>query len=203
LFATNVTGAMLMAREAAAFRQEAARKTWNIAVHRPLCAGPQRHAYYASKSRCVACGVLASGTPEIQYRVFLVNQASRYELLSDCRIATEGERKQAARRRHAYMVKAMLEMEDRGLRRVVPSSPRILRIDAAAELPVRAGSARNKSERLPAQKPGGRYKSNSRAQGGFIAGMFPFLTRAGPLELQVRYKISPKTGNSKLDYYKG
>ena len=45
-----------------------------------------------------------------------------------------------------------------------------------------SGIGTNKSERLPAQKPGGRYKSNSRAQGGFIAGMFPFLTRAGPLE---------------------
>jgi hypothetical protein len=44
------------------------------------------------------------------------------------------------------------------------------------------GTGTNKSERLPAQKLGGRYKSDSRVQGGFVAGMFPILTGTGPLE---------------------
>jgi hypothetical protein len=52
------------------------------------------------------------------------------------------------------------------------------------ELPLRTGSPRTR-EQLPAQKLGGRYKSNSRVQGGFGTGMFPFLTGAGTLEYRL------------------
>jgi hypothetical protein len=51
------------------------------------------------------------------------------------------------------------------------------------------GIGTDKSERLPAQKLGGRYKSDSRVQGGFVAGMFPFLTGAGPLEYSLDRRL--------------
>jgi len=117
VFATNVTGAMLMGREAARhFIQRQRGNIVNIASTAALRGAPNGTAYYASKF--ALRGMTECWRAELRrynIRVFLVNPS---EVLTDF-AATAG----LSRNKNptkllgediAYMVKAMLEMNDRG-----------------------------------------------------------------------------------------
>lgn len=116
-FATNVTGAMLMAREAA--RHFITRKRGNIvnvgstASHRGAANGT---AYYGSKF--ALRGMTECWRAELRkhnIRVFLVNPS---EVITDFGAAAGFEQKDNATKLRpddiAHAVRAMLEMEDRG-----------------------------------------------------------------------------------------
>ena len=117
VFATNVTGAMLMAREAA--KHFIARKTGNIvniASTAALRGAPNGTAYYASKF--ALRGMTECWRAELRrynIRVFLINPS---EVVTNF-FATAGlaQKENSTKLRAediAYMVKAALEMEDRG-----------------------------------------------------------------------------------------
>jgi 3-oxoacyl-[acyl-carrier protein] reductase len=117
VFATNVTGAMLMAREAA--KHFIARKSGNIvniASTAALRGAPNGTAYYASKF--ALRGMSECWRAELRrynIRVFLINPS---EVVTNF-FATAGlaQKENSTKLRAediAYMVKAALEMEDRG-----------------------------------------------------------------------------------------
>lgn len=117
VFATNVTGAMLMAREAAKhFIKKQRGNIVNIASTAGLRGAPGGTAYYASKF--ALRGMTECWRAELRkhnIRVFLVNPS---EVLSNF-MATAGltQKENATKLRAediAYIVKAVLEMEDRG-----------------------------------------------------------------------------------------
>ena len=119
VFATNVTGAMLMGREAARHFIERGRggNIVNIASTAGLRGGPNGTAYYASKF--ALRGMTECWRAELRphnIRVFLVNPS---EVLTNF-FATSGLRDQPENptKLHgadiAHMIKAILEMEDRG-----------------------------------------------------------------------------------------
>ncbi len=117
VFATNVTGAMLMAREAARhFVKRQRGNIVNIASTAALRGAPNGTAYYASKF--ALRGLTECWRAELRkynIRVFLVNPS---EVVTNF-YPTAGlpQKANATKLRAediAYMVKAMLEMEDRG-----------------------------------------------------------------------------------------
>lgn len=117
VFATNVTGAMLMGREAAKiFIARKGGNIVNIASTAALRGAPNGSAYYASKF--ALRGMTECWRAELRrhnIRVFLVNPS---EVLTDF-AATAGfsQKENETKLRGediAYVVKAMLEMEDRG-----------------------------------------------------------------------------------------
>jgi len=117
VFATNVTGAMLMAREAAKhFIARQRGNIVNIASTAGLRGAPNGTAYYASKF--ALRGMTECWRAELRrynVRVFLVNPS---EVLTNFS-ATAGlsQKENATKLRGeeiAYMVKAVLEMDDRG-----------------------------------------------------------------------------------------
>lgn len=117
VFATNVTGAMLMAREAAKhFVSRKKGNIVNIASTAALRGAPQGTAYYASKF--ALRGMTECWRAELRkfnIRVSLINPS---EVLTDF-AATAGLPQQANETKLradeiAYIVKAVLEMDDRG-----------------------------------------------------------------------------------------
>lgn len=117
VFATNVTGAMLMSREAAKlFIRRQRGNIVNVASTAGLRGAPNGTAYYASKF--ALRGMTECWRAELRkynIRVFLVNPS---EVVTNF-VATAGlpqkENKTKLRPEDiAYMVKAVLEMEDRG-----------------------------------------------------------------------------------------
>jgi 3-oxoacyl-[acyl-carrier protein] reductase len=117
VFATNVTGAMLMAREAARhFIKRQRGNIVNIASTAGLRGAPNGTAYYASKF--ALRGMTECWRGELRkhnIRVFLVNPS---EVVTNF-FSTAGlpQKVNATKLRPediAYMVKAVLEMEDRG-----------------------------------------------------------------------------------------
>jgi len=117
VFATNVTGAMLMAREAAKiFIQRKRGNIVNIASTAGLRGAPGGTAYYASKF--ALRGMTECWRGELRkhnVRVILINPS---EVITSF-MATAGlqQKENATKLRSediAYMVKAALEMEDRG-----------------------------------------------------------------------------------------
>jgi len=117
VFATNVTGAMLMGREAAKlFIQQKRGNIVNIASTAGLRGAPQGSAYYASKF--ALRGMTECWRAELRkhnIRVFLVNPS---EVLTNF-AATAGfpQKDNPTKLRGeeiAYAVKAILEMDDRG-----------------------------------------------------------------------------------------
>jgi len=117
VFATNVTGAMLMAREAAKhFIKRQRGNIVNIASTAALRGAPNGTAYYASKF--ALRGMSECWRAELRrhnIRVFLINPS---EVLTPF-FATAGlTHKENATKLHAediaHMVKAVLEMDDRG-----------------------------------------------------------------------------------------
>ena len=117
VFATNVTGAMLMAREAARhFIKRNRGNIVNIASTAGLRGGPTGTAYYASKF--ALRGMTECWRAELRkynIRVFLVNPS---EVVTNFfQTAKLPQKVNASKLRPediAYMVKAILEMEDRG-----------------------------------------------------------------------------------------
>jgi 3-oxoacyl-[acyl-carrier protein] reductase len=117
VFATNVTGAMLMAREAAKhFIQQNRGNIINICSTASLRGAPNGTAYYASKF--ALRGMTECWRAELrQYniRVFLVNPS---EVLTDFAATAGFEQKQNPTKLVgediAHMIKAALEMDDRG-----------------------------------------------------------------------------------------
>lgn len=117
VFATNVTGAMLMAREAARhFIKRQRGNIVNIASTAGLRGAPNGTAYYASKF--ALRGMTECWRAELRkynVRVFLVNPS---EVLTNFAAAAGLTQKENATKLRAediaYMVKAVLEMEDRG-----------------------------------------------------------------------------------------
>ena len=118
VFATNVTGVMLMSREAARLFKERKRGNLiNISSTASLRGAPNGTAYYASKF--ALRGMTECWRAELRkynIRVFLVNPS---EVLTD--FARRAGFPQAAENPSklqsediAYMIKAVLEMEDRG-----------------------------------------------------------------------------------------
>jgi 3-oxoacyl-[acyl-carrier protein] reductase len=117
VFATNVTGAMLMGREAA--KHFIAKNTGNIvnvASTAALKGAPQGSAYYASKF--ALRGMSECWRAELRrhnIRVFLVNPS---EVLTNFAATAGFAQKENETKLHgddiAYVVKAMLEMNDRG-----------------------------------------------------------------------------------------
>jgi 3-oxoacyl-[acyl-carrier protein] reductase len=117
VFATNVTGAMLMAREAAKhFISRQRGNIVNIASTAGLRGAPNGTAYYASKF--ALRGMTECWRAELRrynVRVFLINPS---EVLTNF-FATAGlpQKENATKLRGeeiAYIVKAVLEMDDRG-----------------------------------------------------------------------------------------
>jgi len=117
VFATNVTGAMLMGREAA--KHFIARKKGNIvniASTAGLRGAPRGSAYYASKF--ALRGMTECWRAELRahnVRVFLVNPSE--VLTSFAATAGFAQKENATKLRSeeiAYIVKAALEMDDRG-----------------------------------------------------------------------------------------
>ena len=117
VFATNVTGAMLMAREAAKhFIARRQGNIVNIASTAALRGAPEGTAYYASKF--ALRGMTECWRAELRrynIRVFLINPS---EVLTNF-AATAGlpQKENATKLRGeeiAYMVRAVLEMDDRG-----------------------------------------------------------------------------------------
>ena len=117
VFATNVTGAMLMGREAARlFIKRGRGNIVNIASTAALRGAPSGTAYYASKF--ALRGMTECWRAELRrynIRVFLVNPS---EVLTDFAARAGMPRKPNATKLHgediAHMVKAVLEMNDRG-----------------------------------------------------------------------------------------
>jgi 3-oxoacyl-[acyl-carrier protein] reductase len=117
VFATNVTGAMLMAREAAKhFVKRQRGNIVNIASTAALRGAPNGTAYYASKF--ALRGMTECWRAELRkynIRVFLVNPS---EVLTNFYPIAGLPQKVNATKLHAediaHIVKAMLEMEDRG-----------------------------------------------------------------------------------------
>jgi 3-oxoacyl-[acyl-carrier protein] reductase len=117
VFATNVTGAMLMGREAA--RHFVARKKGNIvniASTAALRGAARGTAYYASKF--ALRGMTECWRAELRahnVRVFLVNPS---EVLTNFAAAASIAQKENASKLRAediaYIIKAVLEMDDRG-----------------------------------------------------------------------------------------
>jgi 3-oxoacyl-[acyl-carrier protein] reductase len=117
VFATNVTGAMLMAREAAKiFIARKRGNIVNIASTAALRGAPNGTAYYASKF--ALRGMSECWRAELRkynIRVFLVNPSEVLTNFSSAAGLTQKENKTKLRSEDiAYMVKAALEMEDRG-----------------------------------------------------------------------------------------
>ncbi len=117
VFATNVTGAMLMAREAAKiFIARGRGNIVNISSTASLRGAPNGTAYYASKF--ALRGMSECWRAELRkhnIRVFLVNPS---EVLTNFSAAAGLNQKANQTKLRpediAYMVKAALEMEDRG-----------------------------------------------------------------------------------------
>ena len=117
VFATNVTGAMLMAREAAKiFIKRQRGNIVNIASTAGLRGAPKGTAYYASKF--ALRGMTECWRGELRQhniRVFLVNPS---EVLTNFfQTAGLSQKENATKLRGeeiAYVVKAILEMDDRG-----------------------------------------------------------------------------------------
>jgi 3-oxoacyl-[acyl-carrier protein] reductase len=117
VFATNVTGAMLMAREASKiFIKRQKGNIVNIASTAGLRGAPKGTAYYASKF--ALRGMTECWRGELRQhniRVFLVNPS---EVLTNFFQAAGMTQKENATKLRgediAYVVKAMLEMDDRG-----------------------------------------------------------------------------------------
>jgi 3-oxoacyl-[acyl-carrier protein] reductase len=117
VFATNVTGAMLMAREAAKhFVKRQCGNIVNIASTTALRGAPNGTAYYASKF--ALRGMSECWRAELRrhnVRVFLINPS---EVLTNFSARAGLAQKEYASKLHsediAYVVKAMLEMDDRG-----------------------------------------------------------------------------------------
>ena len=117
VFATNVTGAMLMAREAAKhFIPRQRGNIVNIASTAGLRGAPTGTAYYASKF--ALRGMTECWRAELRrynIRVFLINPS---EVLTNFFAAAGLSQKENATKLRgeeiAYMVKAVLEMDDRG-----------------------------------------------------------------------------------------
>lgn len=117
VFATNVTGAMLMAREAAKhFIKRQRGNIVNIASTAALRGAPNGTAYYASKF--ALRGMTECWRAELRkhnIRVFLVNPSEVLTNFSGSAGLTQKENASKLRGEDiAYMVKAVLEMEDRG-----------------------------------------------------------------------------------------
>lgn len=117
VFATNVAGAMLMAREAAKhFVARQRGNIVNIASTAALRGAPNGTAYYGSKF--ALRGMTECWRAELRrynIRVFLINPSE--VLTSFAASAGLGQKENASKLRAediAYMVKAVLEMEDRG-----------------------------------------------------------------------------------------
>jgi 3-oxoacyl-[acyl-carrier protein] reductase len=117
VFATNVTGAMLMAREAAKhFIARQRGNIVNIASTAGLRGAPTGTAYYASKF--ALRGMTECWRAELRrynIRVFLINPS---EVLTNFFAAAGLSQKENASKLRgeeiAYVVKAVLEMDDRG-----------------------------------------------------------------------------------------
>ena len=117
VFATNVTGAMLMAREAARhFIQRNRGNIVNTCSTAGLRGAPRGTTYYATKF--ALRGMTECWRAELrQYnvRVFLVNPS---EVITDFAASAGFDRKDNSTKLHgediAHIVKAMLEMDDRG-----------------------------------------------------------------------------------------
>ena len=117
VFATNVTGAMLMAREAAKhFIQRKSGNIVNISSTASLRGAPNGTAYYASKF--ALRGMTECWRGELRQhniRVFLVNPS---EVLTNFGAAAGYEQKPNPTKLRgeeiAHAVKAVLEMDDRG-----------------------------------------------------------------------------------------
>lgn len=117
VFATNVTGAMLMAREAAKYFIKRGRgNIVNIASTAGLRGAPGGTAYYASKF--ALRGMTECWRAELRkhnIRVFLVNPS---EVLTNFSSSAGMNQRENATKLHgediAYAVKAILEMNDRG-----------------------------------------------------------------------------------------
>ena len=117
VFATNVTGAMLMAREAAKhFIARNRGNIVNICSTASLRGAPRGTTYYGSKF--ALRGMTECWRAELRphnVRVFLVNPS---EVLTDFAVAAGIAQKDNPTKLHgediALMVKAMLEMDDRG-----------------------------------------------------------------------------------------
>ena len=117
VFATNVTGAMLMAREAAKqFVKRQRGNIVNIASTAALRGAPNGTAYYASKF--ALRGMTECWRAELRrhnVRVFLINPSEVLTNFSSRAGLTQKENASKLRSEDiAYVVKAMLEMEDRG-----------------------------------------------------------------------------------------
>jgi 3-oxoacyl-[acyl-carrier protein] reductase len=117
VFATNVTGAMLMGREAAKhFVKRRRGNIVNISSTAGLRGAANGTAYYASKF--ALRGMTECWRAELRkdnIRVFLVNPS---EVLTSFSVVAGFEQKQSETKLRAeeiaYMVKAVLEMDDRG-----------------------------------------------------------------------------------------
>src|SRR5579862_2513835 len=117
VFATNVTGVMLMSREAARLFKERKRGNLiNIASTAALRGAPKGTAYYASKF--ALRGMTECWRAELRkhnIRVFLVNPS---EVLTNFSAAAGLTQKENATKLRAediaFVVKAILEMDDRG-----------------------------------------------------------------------------------------
>jgi len=117
VFATNVTGAMLMAREAAKiFRERQRGNLINISSTAGLRGAPKGTAYYASKF--ALRGMTECWRAELRkynVRVMLINPS---EVITDFfRRADLTQKANASKLRGeeiAYTIKAVLEMDDRG-----------------------------------------------------------------------------------------
>jgi 3-oxoacyl-[acyl-carrier protein] reductase len=117
VFATNVTGAMLMAREAAKhFVKRQRGNIVNIASTAALRGAPNGTAYYASKF--ALRGMSECWRAELRrhnVRVFLINPSEVLTNFSARAGLTQKENASKLRSEDiAYVVKAMLEMDDRG-----------------------------------------------------------------------------------------
>ncbi len=117
VFATNVTGAMLMAREAAKlFVARQRGNIVNIASTAGLRGAPNGTAYYASKF--ALRGMTECWRAELRkhnIRVFLVNPSEVVtNFFSAANLPQKGNETKLRPEDIAYMVKAVLEMDDRG-----------------------------------------------------------------------------------------
>ncbi len=117
VFATNVTGAMLMAREAAKhFVKRQRGNIVNIASTAALRGAPNGTAYYASKF--ALRGMTECWRAELRrhnVRVFLINPSEVLTNFSARAGLTQKENASKLRSEDiAHVVKAMLEMDDRG-----------------------------------------------------------------------------------------
>jgi 3-oxoacyl-[acyl-carrier protein] reductase len=117
VFATNVTGAMLMAREAARhFVKRKRGNIVNIASTAGLRGAPDGTAYYASKF--ALRGMTECWRAELRkfnIRVFLINPSEVITNFFATASLPQKENETKLRPEDiAYMVKAVLEMEDRG-----------------------------------------------------------------------------------------